>query len=260
MVLNSIWNKVLIAKKCIHVNHHINVQNFFHNILSDCSPIFFLVLFVLACHSNTNVTSVFVFWCSKNSKMLLMLLHRVDSEKARASAQAQAEAQTQVQEEVSRILSVERAVAQETLQQAVIRERIATEDEKLRSQLYVSQHWHWQPLRSFLSHSPFNMTCTVPTCLILAAYPCKRGHTDEHIFFVHVPGLSQSSICHNWRVMHNSVTIGLLRTVCVHYPELYLTCVVLYPFILGFQHYVVTLIIFLFSSGIIYIICSNNIK
>uniref|UniRef100_A0A672ZYD7 Coiled-coil-helix-coiled-coil-helix domain containing 3a n=1 Tax=Sphaeramia orbicularis TaxID=375764 RepID=A0A672ZYD7_9TELE len=63
----------------------------------------------------------------------------VESEKARASAQAQAEAQSQVQEEVSRILSVERAVAQESLQQAVIRERIATEDEKLRAQLYAKQ-------------------------------------------------------------------------------------------------------------------------
>lgn len=66
------------------------------------------------------------------------MLHRLEAEKARAAAQAQSEAQSQVQDDVSRILSVERAVAQESLQQAVIRERIATEDERLRAQLFVS--------------------------------------------------------------------------------------------------------------------------
>lgn len=66
------------------------------------------------------------------------MLHRLDAQKAQASANAQAEAKHQVQDEVSRILSAERAVATESLQQAVIRERIATEDEKLRAQLYVS--------------------------------------------------------------------------------------------------------------------------
>ncbi|XP_069556441.1 coiled-coil-helix-coiled-coil-helix domain containing 3a isoform X2 [Brachyistius frenatus] len=61
----------------------------------------------------------------------------LEAEKARASAQAQAEAQSQVQDEVSKILSVERAMAQESLQQAVIRERITTEDERIRAQLYA---------------------------------------------------------------------------------------------------------------------------
>ncbi|XP_068577422.1 coiled-coil-helix-coiled-coil-helix domain containing 3a isoform X6 [Cebidichthys violaceus] len=60
----------------------------------------------------------------------------VEAEKARAAARAQDEAQSMVQDEVSRILSVERAAGQESIQQAVIRERIATEDEKLRAQLY----------------------------------------------------------------------------------------------------------------------------
>uniref|UniRef100_A0A3P8S6Q3 Coiled-coil-helix-coiled-coil-helix domain containing 3a n=1 Tax=Amphiprion percula TaxID=161767 RepID=A0A3P8S6Q3_AMPPE len=60
----------------------------------------------------------------------------LEGEKARASAQAQAEANSQVQDEVSRILSLERAVGQESLQQAVIRERIATEDQRLRAQLF----------------------------------------------------------------------------------------------------------------------------
>lgn len=63
----------------------------------------------------------------------------IKAEKDRAAAQAQSDAQSQVQDEVSRILSVERAVAQESIQQAVIRERIATEDERLRAQLYAKQ-------------------------------------------------------------------------------------------------------------------------
>lgn len=66
------------------------------------------------------------------------MVHRLEAEKIRASAQAQAEAMSVVQGEVSRILSAERAMAQENLQQAIIRERISTEDERLRAQLYVS--------------------------------------------------------------------------------------------------------------------------
>ncbi|XP_037551943.1 coiled-coil-helix-coiled-coil-helix domain containing 3a isoform X2 [Nematolebias whitei] len=57
------------------------------------------------------------------------------AEKARASAQAQAETQSQVQAEVSRMLSAERALTQESLQQAILRERITIEDERLRAQL-----------------------------------------------------------------------------------------------------------------------------
>ncbi|XP_044042394.1 coiled-coil-helix-coiled-coil-helix domain containing 3a isoform X3 [Siniperca chuatsi] len=63
----------------------------------------------------------------------------LEAEKARVAAQAQSEAQSQIQDDVSRILSVERAVAQESLQQAVIRERIATEDERRRAQLFAKQ-------------------------------------------------------------------------------------------------------------------------
>lgn len=69
------------------------------------------------------------------------MFHRLASEKARAAAQAEADAQYEVQSEVSRILSAERAVAQESLQQAIVRERIATEDERLRAQIFVST-WH----------------------------------------------------------------------------------------------------------------------
>ncbi|XP_054656887.1 coiled-coil-helix-coiled-coil-helix domain containing 3a isoform X2 [Dunckerocampus dactyliophorus] len=63
----------------------------------------------------------------------------LEAEKARAAAQAQAETKRHVEDEVSRILSAERTVAQESIQQAVLRERIATEDEKLRAQLYAKQ-------------------------------------------------------------------------------------------------------------------------
>ncbi|XP_061768230.1 coiled-coil-helix-coiled-coil-helix domain containing 3a isoform X2 [Nerophis ophidion] len=63
----------------------------------------------------------------------------LEAEKARTSAQAKAETRRHVEDEVSRILSSERTVAQESLQQAVLRERIATEDEKLRAQLFAKQ-------------------------------------------------------------------------------------------------------------------------
>ncbi|XP_072233424.1 coiled-coil-helix-coiled-coil-helix domain containing 3a isoform X1 [Leuresthes tenuis] len=62
-----------------------------------------------------------------------------DAEKARASAQAKADVQSQVRDEVSRILSVEKIVAQDSIQQAIIRERISTEDEQLRAQLFAKQ-------------------------------------------------------------------------------------------------------------------------
>lgn len=67
-----------------------------------------------------------------------LMIHRVEAEKARASTQAHAEAKSQVHGEVSRLLSEQRAAAQESLQQAFIRERIAAEDEKLRAHLLVS--------------------------------------------------------------------------------------------------------------------------
>ncbi|XP_071057880.1 coiled-coil-helix-coiled-coil-helix domain containing 3a isoform X3 [Pseudochaenichthys georgianus] len=63
----------------------------------------------------------------------------VETEKARAAAHAQDDAQSQVQGEVSRILCVERAAGEGSIQQAVIRERIATEDERLRAQLFAKQ-------------------------------------------------------------------------------------------------------------------------
>ncbi|XP_060926951.1 coiled-coil-helix-coiled-coil-helix domain containing 3a [Limanda limanda] len=63
----------------------------------------------------------------------------LDAEKTRAAEQATADAQSQVPGEVSRMLSVERALVQENLQQTLIRERIITEDEKHRAQIYAKQ-------------------------------------------------------------------------------------------------------------------------
>ncbi|XP_056131890.1 coiled-coil-helix-coiled-coil-helix domain containing 3a [Lampris incognitus] len=63
----------------------------------------------------------------------------LEKEKAQAMELAQTEAQSRVQDEISRILAVERAVSHETLQQAVARERISADDEKLRAQLYAKQ-------------------------------------------------------------------------------------------------------------------------
>ncbi|XP_038154476.1 coiled-coil-helix-coiled-coil-helix domain containing 3a isoform X1 [Cyprinodon tularosa] len=58
-----------------------------------------------------------------------------DAEKARASAHVQAEAESKVREEISKILSAERALTLDSLQQAIIREQISSEDERLRTQL-----------------------------------------------------------------------------------------------------------------------------
>ncbi|XP_061663788.1 coiled-coil-helix-coiled-coil-helix domain containing 3a isoform X3 [Syngnathoides biaculeatus] len=63
----------------------------------------------------------------------------LEAEKSRASAQAQADAKRHVEDEVSRILSAESAVSQESIQQAAMRERIAAEEEKRRAQLYAKQ-------------------------------------------------------------------------------------------------------------------------
>lgn len=66
------------------------------------------------------------------------MVYRLEAEKTQSTAKAQAEAQSQVPDEVCRILSAERALAQESLQQAVIRERLTTEDERRRAELFVS--------------------------------------------------------------------------------------------------------------------------
>lgn len=65
-------------------------------------------------------------------------LLRLEEEKTRTKTKVQAETQTQVKDEISRILSAERTLAQDSLQQAIIRERLATEDEKRRAELFVS--------------------------------------------------------------------------------------------------------------------------
>lgn len=68
----------------------------------------------------------------------MLLVNRLQSEKERAAAAAQAEAQSHARSEVSRILSAERALAQENLQEAIVRERLTTEDARRRTELFVS--------------------------------------------------------------------------------------------------------------------------
>uniref|UniRef100_A0A3P8V9T5 Coiled-coil-helix-coiled-coil-helix domain containing 3a n=1 Tax=Cynoglossus semilaevis TaxID=244447 RepID=A0A3P8V9T5_CYNSE len=63
----------------------------------------------------------------------------LEAEKAQAAAKAHADAQSQVQDEVSRMLSAERALAQGSLQQALVRERLAAEDERVDSQYQAKQ-------------------------------------------------------------------------------------------------------------------------
>uniref|UniRef100_A0A3P8VCH4 Coiled-coil-helix-coiled-coil-helix domain containing 3a n=1 Tax=Cynoglossus semilaevis TaxID=244447 RepID=A0A3P8VCH4_CYNSE len=63
----------------------------------------------------------------------------LEAEKAQAAAKAHADAQSQVQDEVSRMLSAERALAQGSLQQALVRERLAAEDERHRAHVFAKQ-------------------------------------------------------------------------------------------------------------------------
>ncbi|XP_064877521.1 coiled-coil-helix-coiled-coil-helix domain containing 3a isoform X4 [Oncorhynchus nerka] len=62
----------------------------------------------------------------------------LEEEKVHAASFAEAEAQASVKDEVGRILELERATTHNTLTQAVMREKVSAEDERLRTQLYVS--------------------------------------------------------------------------------------------------------------------------
>ncbi|KAM8882858.1 coiled-coil-helix-coiled-coil-helix domain containing 3a isoform 2-T2 [Synchiropus picturatus] len=67
------------------------------------------------------------------------LLSWLEAEKARSSAQVQAEAKSHVRSEVSRLLSAERDAAQESVQQAILKEKIAAEDEQRRVNIYAKK-------------------------------------------------------------------------------------------------------------------------
>lgn len=68
----------------------------------------------------------------------MLNVNRLEKEKAQIRAKVQTEAQSKVQDEVSRILSAERALAEDSLQQTLIRERLVTENERRRAELFVS--------------------------------------------------------------------------------------------------------------------------
>ncbi|XP_045068635.1 MICOS complex subunit MIC19-like isoform X4 [Coregonus clupeaformis] len=63
----------------------------------------------------------------------------LEEEKVHAASFAKAEAQASVKDEVGRILELERVTTHNTLTQAVMRERVSAEDEKLRAQLFAKQ-------------------------------------------------------------------------------------------------------------------------
>lgn len=55
-------------------------------------------------------------------------------------AEASAAAQAQVEKEVKKSLEAERAAHMETLTSSIVKERMKTGDQRLKVQLYVSQH------------------------------------------------------------------------------------------------------------------------
>eukprot|EP00063_Salmo_salar_P089211 XP_014064046.1 PREDICTED: MICOS complex subunit MIC19 isoform X6 [Salmo salar] len=63
----------------------------------------------------------------------------LEEEKVHVASFAEAEAQASVKDEVGRILELERATTHNTLTQAVMREKVSAEDERLRTQLYAKQ-------------------------------------------------------------------------------------------------------------------------
>ncbi|KAG1952993.1 coiled-coil-helix-coiled-coil-helix domain containing 3a isoform X8 [Pimephales promelas] len=67
------------------------------------------------------------------------LNQRLEKERSRVHAQAHAEAQALVKDEVSRILALEKASAEESIQKAILRERVTAEDERLQAQIYARQ-------------------------------------------------------------------------------------------------------------------------
>ncbi|XP_051747148.1 coiled-coil-helix-coiled-coil-helix domain containing 3a isoform X4 [Ctenopharyngodon idella] len=64
------------------------------------------------------------------------LNQRLEKERSQAHAQTQAEAQALVKDEVSRILALEKASAEKSIQKAILRERVSAEDERLQAQIY----------------------------------------------------------------------------------------------------------------------------
>lgn len=83
-------------------------------------------------------------WCRPEDAsdvfcVLCCITFRLEKERSQAHAQAQAEAQALVKDEVSRILALERASAEESIQKVILRERVTAEDERLQAQIYVSQ-------------------------------------------------------------------------------------------------------------------------
>ncbi|XP_043092794.1 coiled-coil-helix-coiled-coil-helix domain containing 3a isoform X6 [Puntigrus tetrazona] len=60
----------------------------------------------------------------------------LEKEKSQAHVEAQAEAQAQVKDEVSRILALEK---EQSIQKAILREKISAEDERLQAQIYARQ-------------------------------------------------------------------------------------------------------------------------
>lgn len=63
---------------------------------------------------------------------------RLDEVKARARAEARAAAQLEIQQQVKQTLEAERAEYEEKLKNAILTERMKSEDERLIAQLYVS--------------------------------------------------------------------------------------------------------------------------
>ncbi len=78
-------------------------------------------------------------WVLASKQHLLCVFIRLEEEKAKAKAQAQAAARLKIQDEVQKLLEEEKASYQQTLADAIRREKLNVQDEHLITQYYVSQ-------------------------------------------------------------------------------------------------------------------------
>lgn len=116
---------------------------------------------------------------------VLLLLPRLEEEKAQAAALAQAQAQSQVQDEVASILAAERALAHDSLQHAIMRERVTAEDERLRAQLLVSHPRNSVELnisfhctKKFMHMDTFIHRCKLRFMRYIEFTSCFNSYTD----------------------------------------------------------------------------------
>lgn len=77
---------------------------------------------------------------SHDPQSFVAFLFRLEKERSHVQVKAHADAHAHVKDELNRILALEREAAHESIEKALLRERVTAEEERLRAQLYVSNN------------------------------------------------------------------------------------------------------------------------